>query len=860
MHEHVRRHARLWGAAGLAGGLVAAAIVLPGGAAADRGGSLADSYDAASASRVDAAVASGRLDESVPHSHPGGAGGGIAEGIGAAFSGDGHGHVHNDPATKNLVSRGGVSDPDAQDPTTAAERRASRSAVAQGRRTPDPTLRTVPVRSPRRLRPENIWAMAGGCYRVGRTPIRFQATDLGTYLLYTADRTFLGADGPEAEPSDGTVWRASRRGGRYRFWLTDGSGTWLRTSGGELTGGSAPQRFALRRTSGCRGYPEVGVNVSGRPHAGTTSFEEVRGWADLHTHGMAFEFLGGDAHCGKPWDRFGAPSALVDCPDHTLTDGKGAALEAFLSGEPSHDPVGWPTFADWPAPNSLTHEGTYWKWMERTWRGGLRLFTNLLVENGQLCKLYPIKHNSCDEMTSVRLQAHDMYAFQRYIDAQYGGPGKGWYRIVKSPAQARRVINAGKLAVVMGIETSVPFGCSFTTAPGGDIPSCDVDAIDAQLDEMYGLGVRQMELVNKFDNALSGVTGDSGETGVLVNSANFLETGSFWQMQHCEPEDGESADKTQYAAPDVSAGQQDALFGAIAQVSGLVNLPALPLYPTPQHCNSRGLTELGEHLLARMMDKHMLIDPDHMSVKARNTLLDVLEAADYPGVLSSHSWATPDAYPRIYEAGGAIAPYAGDSTGFVDKWRRHLGWADDRYFYGMGYGADINGLGAQGDPRGADAPDPVTYPFTGINGITVKQQHSGKRVYDINVDGVAHYGLYPDWIEDLRRVADAQNGDGDAIVEDMSRGPEAYLQTWERATGIAPDPCRNPELRRNAGAFQRTVKRGMWVGQVLRAVGQPFTRIDREFAYCAQRPGRANQRMTVTFGRGGRVVGVRRGA
>ena len=47
-------------------------------------------------------------------------------------------------------------------------------------------------------------------------------------------------------------------------------------------------------------------------------------------------------------------------------------------------------------------------------------------------------------------------------------------------------------------------------------------------------------------------------------------------------------------------------------------------------------------------------------------------------------------------------PYAGDSTGFVDKWREHLTWADPRYYFGFGYGADINGLGAQGDPRGTD--------------------------------------------------------------------------------------------------------------------------------------------------------------
>ncbi len=30
------------------------------------------------------------------------------------------------------------------------------------------------------------------------------------------------------------------------------------------------------------------------------------------------------------------------------------------------------------------------------------------------------------------------------------------------------------------------------------------------LDEVYRLGVRDMELINKFDNALAGVAGDSG--------------------------------------------------------------------------------------------------------------------------------------------------------------------------------------------------------------------------------------------------------------------------------------------------------------------------------------------------------------
>ncbi|MBD8868202.1 peptidase [Nocardioides donggukensis] len=772
---------------------------------------------------------------------------------------DGHGHDHTDPTTKNAISRAGRAAGSA-DPTTADEARASVEYVARSRRTADPELTTVPPRTPRHRTPRTRYAVAGGCYTLEGDPVRFRATDLGIHLLYDTARRFLTArpDGTvtwAAEPSPDAEWTTRRRDGRFTFRLPDGRAL-TRTADGLGTGGE-PSRFALRRTRGCPAYPEPRVGVTGDPHAGVTPFQEVRGYVDAHTHGMAYEFLGGEVHCGKPWDKYGVAHALVDCEDHTLTDGKGAVLESALSGEPSHDPAGWPTLVDWPAPNSLTHEGTYHSWLERAWRGGQRVFVNLLVENGQLCTVYPLKRNSCDEMTSVRLQARRMRELERYVDAQYGGPGRGWYRIVTTPWEARRVINEGKLAVIMGIETSVPFGCSVKRVVGGDRAECDEASVNRQIDEMWRLGVRQMELVNKFDNALSGVAGDAGETGVAVNSANFLETLSFWDMRHCEPADGESADRTQLAAPDISAGQQDALFGAVAELGGLLNAPAVPAYPTPAHCNARGLTGLGEHVVDRLADRRMLIDPDHMSVKARNSLLDLLEARDYPGVLSSHSWATPDAYPRIYALGGFVAPYAGDSEGFVAKWRRHLGWADERYYFGFGFGADINGLGAQGDPRGADVANPVRYPFTGLNGVRVDRQRSGERVYDLNVDGVSHYGLYPDWIEDLRQVGGPE--DGEAIVEDMSRGAEAYLQTWERGFGIAADSCRNPELRRRVSTVRDLVRPGMTPVAVMRAVGQPYTRLGDTYGLCARSRSSARVPMEMLFGAEGRVREVRRG-
>ena len=749
-------------------------------------------------------------------------------------------HTHNDPATKNAISRAGETGANVRDPSTLLSRTVAAAYVASERRAKDPQLTTVRPTPMRAKFPGDRYAMANGCYRLAGKRFFFKPTDLGQYLLYTRKRTLVTTTGRSAEPSDAAVWTASAvkgKAGTRRFTFTNGS-TKLTVRGRTA--------FRLLRASGCTPYPEAGIDISGRPHAGVTTYQEVRGYVDAHTHGMAFEFLGGGAHCGKPWDRFGAPYALVDCPDHTATGGYGGVLESFLSKKPYHDPVGWPTFKDWPAPNSLTHEGTYYRWLERAWRGGQRLFVNLLVENNQLCQIYPIKRNSCDDMDSVRLQARRTYQMQDYIDAQMGGPGKGFYRVVKNPFQARKVINAGKMAVILGIETSVPFGCTMKL----DVPACDAADIDRQLDEVHKIGVRQVQLVNKFDNALSGVAGDEGDTGVAVNSANFAETGSYWDMRHCEPPDGESHDRNQHALPDISAGQQDALFGAIAALG----LPAsTPVYPPPDHCNARGLTTLGEHTIEVLAKKRMIFDPDHMSVKARNSALDQIEAMRYPGLVSSHSWSTPDGYPRIYKAGGFIAPYAGDSTGFVEKWRRHLGWADRRFYFGMGFGADMNGLGAQGDPRGAGVPNKVSYPFRGINGISVNRQTAGQRVWDINVDGVAQYGLYPDWVEDLRQVA---GKDGDAIVEDMARGAEAYLQMWERAHGIKPDSCRNPGLRKSVARVEKLINRGMGTKAVMRKVGQPYTRLGRTFGFCAKAPKDNKVRMVVQFSRTGMVVDV----
>ena len=779
--------------------------------------------------------------------------------------------------------------------------------------------------------PEDRYAMAGGCYTVRDAaggghlsrmgggavtlnaaaeiaePWHFQATGLGSYLLYGPDETFVAATegevgkaaktftessvggavggltiettdaaaqevtrGPAgtatgrgdavemaAEPSELADWRVDQReDGAFTLTLpaldrslgVDGNGHATLVATDDAAG------LTLALTEGCATFPEIAPGIEGAVVGGETPFSEVSGYLEAHLHLMAFEFLGGRARCGRPWHPYGVAYALRGCPEHEIADGRAAVLETVLSGR---DPVaghdtnaGWPTFTDWPQHGSLTYEQVYYTWMERAWRGGLRMFVNLLVDNVQLCNLYPYKSHGCDEMETVRLEAQRTFELQDYIDAQYGGPGRGWFRIVDDPFEARRVMNSGKLAVVLGIEVSRLFDCRLIAATGTS--TCSEEQIDQRLDAVYDMGVRQMEMVNKFDNALSGVTGDSDATGVIVNGGNFLETGGFWQMRTCPETDEHGHDKHQYnfhdesGAPEEVSGR-DSLVGLL--LSELGGSGAAPAYAPGPHCNDMGLSPLGEHLIRRMMDKGMIFDPDHMSAIARDQAMDIIEAEGYSGVVSSHGWADDTIYPRVIAAGGVVTPHAGSSSSFVGKYRKHRTWADERYFYGIGFGADTNGFSTQGGPRGADAENAVEYPFTGFGGVTVQRNVSGERTWDINTDGVAHYGLYPDWIEDVRRQL---GPDAEQFMTDMARGPEAYLQMWERAIGVAPDSCRAdvPDLE---GDDLRRVSRGMTPEEVLVAAGQPVERDGDGFVFCA-----GGSSVTVTFGDDGTVAQVNR--
>ncbi|GAB7050445.1 hypothetical protein [Catenuloplanes indicus] len=598
---------------------------------------------------------------------------------------------------------------------------------------------------------------------------RFDATALGRYTVRDAAGAYpyqsvVGFVLPGQTYGDRADWTAVTTGaGRYQLTAT-ATGQHLGTFLGRVGGASAPVTLTAAPATGCVAVQDIATGVTGTAAPGVNADGTLNGWIDGHAHLTAADAFGGDLHCGDAFAAGGPAVALKGCASHA-TLGIGALLEAIIAGT---DPIdsredGWPTFGDWPQHNSLLHEQSYFRGIERSWRSGQRVLNTLLVANRIICGLYPTRDTSCDETEQIRAQYHYLRSMQDYVDAQSGGPGQGWFRLAATPEQVRAIAAQGKLAVTVGVESSELFGCNVT---------CTTAAVDAGLDELESMGVSGLYPVHKFDNAFGGTRFDSGATGVAVNIGNLISTGRWWTADSCTG----ASDNEQPLVSDELA--ELLRLGELGLPPGTI----LPVYPSGPICNTRGLTTMGRYLVERMIERGMIIHIDHMGVRTARAVLDIAEAADYPGVVSVHSWSDPSIVGRIIALDGFVAGYAhaatdaGDGeTPFLDEWRANT---QDHTISGYGMGSDVNGLGPLPPPQLNPPAGPQTYPFTAVNGTTVDRQVFGTRTFDLNTDGVPQYGLYADWVTDLIRQA---GPDGPRLRSQLMNGAEAYVSMWEEA-------------------------------------------------------------------------------
>jgi microsomal dipeptidase-like Zn-dependent dipeptidase len=622
---------------------------------------------------------------------------------------------------------------------------------------------------------------AGRAGKAGATAFLLKPTGLGTYLLHDPDGRLLSAT------RAGDVERAAVPGrlGEWAPRRVPGAAVAIRSTAGprELAvsagGGtliaarpaSAGSRrlFRLVPKRGCRRFPEAQVGAVRTSSPRTGRAEGRRGFADLHLHITADLRAGGRIISGRAFHRFGIPRALGgDASIHGADGSLDVTGNLLRTGLPfgTHDTEGWPSFRGWPVHDTNTHQQVYYVWLKRVWRAGLRLAVAQAVEDEPICRIVPRRSYSCDETRAIARQIRRLRALQDYVDAQSDGRGRGWFRLVYGPRQARRVIDRGKLAVVIGVESSNPFGCSMRLGT----PRCTRADVDRGIDRLHRLGVRSMFVAHWVDNALAGAALEGGVRGVFINIFNRFQTGRYFETARCpEPGQGEEV-RT------LSPVEMQVLAGFYPAAAPLLD-EAMPTYPTGRRCNTRGLTGLGRYALRRLMAKHMLIEADHLSERARESVLALAERRGYP-LVSSHtgtggSW-TPAELRRLHALGGIAAARLETARSLargIRRLERHRP-AGDRL--GVALGTDVGGFSSLPGPRSDAGRDPLRYPFTSA-GFRFVRQRTGGRVFDLNTDGVAHYGLLADLLADMHGQG------GSRALRSLFRSADAYVQTWRRA-------------------------------------------------------------------------------
>lgn len=476
------------------------------------------------------------------------------------------------------------------------------------------------------------------------------------------------------------------------------------------------------------------------------SLPAVKGYADLHNHHMAHLAFGG----GYLWGAPDKPLTACDGKSHGQLAGF-VDVPGYIDG-PHKDRTqpGTPPQADWPHFADPSHQQMHATHLQQARAGGQGL--NLMVMYAVNSEWLAAASSSNDkavpdgDMDSVRAQ---LLAAHRFAAAH------PWYKIARDPWEARRIIAGGNLAVVLGVEVS-------NLMPEGEGAWAD------QLDELYDLGVRAMEIAHETD---SDFAGSAMHDGVFLTLANALKRGFKFKAQ-----DGK---------------------------------------------NLTGLTPRGEALVDRMVARRMLIPLDHISRVGRKQLADLVKAkyASYP-LHASHSrfdalapygiddkeakrwgeYMLTDANVESIRATGGIfalrtgpsavkaspgCPVANSCNGSTRSFAQLVHYGTEKAAIQLAFGTDCNGFVPLIAPRfagGREAPEgkPAACYGHGTPDDPTKPALSKPLGRPFDKAGMAHIGYLPDVVADLKNLGVSTAG--------LEGSAEAFLKMWERCyqTGRKP--------------------------------------------------------------------------
>ncbi len=570
----------------------------------------------------------------------------------------------------------------------------------------------------------------------------------------------------------------------------------------------------------------VSTVASAFPRVQLTVDEILSGWADLHTHPMINlamagklvhggvdigSFLPQDLSCKGPTRATSIAQALSDDrPSHgghdlfNFTCGDEFRNKIIIPGFQAGNKAlvtpgaarGFPDFTHWPKWNDITHQKMWFEWIRRARDGGLRVMVALATNNKTLGDAVSGSGETIktDDKSSADLQLSELRMFI--------GRHPDFMELALGPADIKRIVQANKIAVVLGVEID-NIG-NFNLLPPGALTGFTAEAvISGEIKRLYDAGVRYILPVHVMDNAFGGTA--IYENG--FNTSNRREAGHFWEIECAAAADGIT--HTYNSGTDwFEVFKQSA--GAFVKlgINPLDRPPAPPVCPPGRgHRNVRTLTANGVFAIKQMMKRGMIVDIDHMSNKAADSTLAIGKTFDYP-LVSGHSGIrvagkphsdgensrTREQLQKISQLHGmfGLGTAGVHAYDWAKEYQTAINVMGGSYQNGaVSFGTDLNGFvkgPVMGNEKGARlnrvvydvASDPTSIPRSKASDSPIS---GAFKTWDYNTEGVAHYGLLRDFVVDIKTApATATAGlPGSELVDNhLNRSANYFWQMWKR--------------------------------------------------------------------------------
>jgi len=569
----------------------------------------------------------------------------------------------------------------------------------------------------------------------------------------------------------------------------------------------------------------------------TGSNESRAGFADFHAHmfsNLAFggALFAGEAYPQDPHSPQAMEKALGPCRHTSLLHPSTRLLVGEV--EPKHGGAdGFPDFARWPRFDTHLHQQMYIDWLYRTYQFGLRLLSLTITNNEALCE--SIYHSQpCGDTEVIDLQ---LVEIDRMAAAE-----ADWMRIAHSAAEADEIIRSNRLAIVVAIEVDTLFDCGISLQRVCSCDSAQVAERLGRYyrrgvrqitpihmaDNGFGGAALYKELLannhflrrgyfvdyyNCFADGVHWTLRGSDGIPWAGQVSTFLSSGRLYRPEivengvegHCNAL-GLSSDCGRGL---IRAMMRRGMLIDLEHMSALAAADTLAIAEAERYPVMLSHTWLRDLKLPRervRFDKGRGDHPAHSPWDEQraemhrdsDTIRRIAALGGVVGVITSQG---PVELPPAI----ASYPVANDCDGSSRSFAQAYLYAADLMGPGggVGFGSDFNGLAGQPSPR--FGPDACTGGIGGkayrrgqarlqeeggervrydgsisIGGRRLTQSRAGKRLFDINQDGLAQYGMLPDFIADMQ-----VSGLPDDAVERLFESADAFVRMWRRAEEAA---------------------------------------------------------------------------